>query len=690
MSEPRDGVPVTRAALFSMIADEAFRDGVVEDFENQILVTMARFLRLEAPEAQRLAREARERFRAGSLGEVRPLSPLELYSTALGFVLSDGEVDALEAGMLEGLRLALGIREQPEAPRTSPGLPPPGTTTLHLAARLERDRLRVWRRDQGFWVSLEEECSEPALGAWGAVVEGVAAGDPQRMAEGLDALEDVVSALDGVLLADAVLALRAVGLARPLLRTRLGPAPRGPVRDWPGAGLHARLLVKLSGPLATVAAWPRQALIDEALRQLVPALLEDLALCLERRHAEAAHQVFALLPEVLRAAADLDVAPLALEVLRALEERARKDPGRLGAVVAEGCRRLIEDLGGERTQPRQGRSEGPADRVRVLGERVRRASVQDQALTRALGGAVLAGVEAALSPGHSPEDATHRLVAALHPRVEGWPRPLVSFHEGDLAGHHHEELKGAWPQLGLRRLAGGERMVVPGFPLHASTRLVSLPLAAPRVVELEQALRTSRGAYDVVLSAPGRHLWRCWAKVGDLDPTGTLDHVETTLLPTGRIEEARRALVCLTDASPWLSMAWVQLGLLEKKGGDLDAAEALFRRAHQEQPHDPIPMARLGVLAKQRERFEEAEDWLERCLRLAPTDATALGTYASLVLGRVAGGDMSGVPPFDHSLAGLRAAAGDAFTRLAAIGEPVLPGCTTLAGATPVDTELLL
>lgn len=100
-----------REQLFGLVTDEVYRDGVVEAEEHRILQTLVRFLRISSNAARALARESKQRYVAGALGEKRALSPAELYRSVIAAILEDGEVDDLEMKMSLGLRSILGIDE---------------------------------------------------------------------------------------------------------------------------------------------------------------------------------------------------------------------------------------------------------------------------------------------------------------------------------------------------------------------------------------------------------------------------------------------------------------------------------------------------------------------------------------------------------------------------------------------------
>jgi tellurite resistance protein len=95
--------------MFRLIAQEAYRDGQLDPRERQILVTMARFLKLPADVTEAILVAAKANYDAGALGSPRPLDARDLYAHALGYVLADGEVEPEEQAMMEGLRRVLGL-----------------------------------------------------------------------------------------------------------------------------------------------------------------------------------------------------------------------------------------------------------------------------------------------------------------------------------------------------------------------------------------------------------------------------------------------------------------------------------------------------------------------------------------------------------------------------------------------------
>lgn len=107
--------PVTPEALFQIVAEEAFKDGVLEGWEAKILQILARFLGLGRDRAIEIALQAKRQHAEGRLGEARPLRPGTLYRKVLYFVCADGTITETEGQMLLALRRLFKISEDEHA-----------------------------------------------------------------------------------------------------------------------------------------------------------------------------------------------------------------------------------------------------------------------------------------------------------------------------------------------------------------------------------------------------------------------------------------------------------------------------------------------------------------------------------------------------------------------------------------------
>ena len=105
------GIPLTREGLFQLLTDEVYKDGVVENWEQEALVKVSHFLKLPKDEAQAIAARSKTKYEQGELGATRPLDPIVLYKKVIYFIMSDLEIDDLEIQMIEGLRNVLGISD---------------------------------------------------------------------------------------------------------------------------------------------------------------------------------------------------------------------------------------------------------------------------------------------------------------------------------------------------------------------------------------------------------------------------------------------------------------------------------------------------------------------------------------------------------------------------------------------------
>lgn len=108
----RHGLPLSREGLFQMVMEEAFRDGRIDDRDNQILCVLLRFLRFEQQDAMTIARTAKAKFEQGILGPARPFRPLELYKRVLRYVFLGRQPGPIELKMVQGIRALFRISSE--------------------------------------------------------------------------------------------------------------------------------------------------------------------------------------------------------------------------------------------------------------------------------------------------------------------------------------------------------------------------------------------------------------------------------------------------------------------------------------------------------------------------------------------------------------------------------------------------
>ncbi len=103
---------MTREDLFRILAEEVFRDGIVEQGESSLLRVAAVHLDLGAIEASSITGAARRKYDAGDLGEERRFLPPAVYLEVLKAVHADGKVDPDESEMLDSIRALLDIDDE--------------------------------------------------------------------------------------------------------------------------------------------------------------------------------------------------------------------------------------------------------------------------------------------------------------------------------------------------------------------------------------------------------------------------------------------------------------------------------------------------------------------------------------------------------------------------------------------------
>lgn len=115
MSDEAEPRALTAEGLFRLVTDEVFADGVLEDHEQQLMKTLAKFLRLDPERAREIARDSKAAYKAGQLEPSGRLSPRRLYDRILVAIMADGEVDDYEAQLLVGMKQVLGIGDEAHA-----------------------------------------------------------------------------------------------------------------------------------------------------------------------------------------------------------------------------------------------------------------------------------------------------------------------------------------------------------------------------------------------------------------------------------------------------------------------------------------------------------------------------------------------------------------------------------------------
>ncbi len=94
----------------------------------------------------------------------------------------------------------------------------------------------------------------------------------------------------------------------------------------------------------------------------------------------------------------------------------------------------------------------------------------------------------------------------------------------------------------------------------------------------------------------------------------------------------------LTVQQPELAGPWVNIGLIQRRADDVEAARAAFEKALQANPQNCSALNLLGVMSREHGLFEESEAYYRRCIAADPTYADAylnLGILYELYLGRL-------------------------------------------------------
>ena len=107
-----DGKPLSREGLFQLITDEVLKDGVVENWEDSMLRTWCRLLRVAPETAKQIFHRSKEKYKSGELGRERPFHVATLYERTLYFIVSDKRFDDAEKQMLKMLRRLFNVDDE--------------------------------------------------------------------------------------------------------------------------------------------------------------------------------------------------------------------------------------------------------------------------------------------------------------------------------------------------------------------------------------------------------------------------------------------------------------------------------------------------------------------------------------------------------------------------------------------------
>lgn len=97
-----------------------------------------------------------------------------------------------------------------------------------------------------------------------------------------------------------------------------------------------------------------------------------------------------------------------------------------------------------------------------------------------------------------------------------------------------------------------------------------------------------------------------------------LNHAGAAALAAGDLATAEARLSVALEYSPRFTEAWVNLGYVELRRGNLDRARKHFMKARSLNPDLPAPHHALGLLADRRDRQKEAEGFYRAALKVDP------------------------------------------------------------------------
>lgn len=98
-----------RRNLFLLAARECFRDGHLDDHENEVLQRLCRVLKIPSKDARKMAGVARAEVQSGKVARGGALDVEKLFRKAADLAAADGEVDTREAVLLDLCGRVLGL-----------------------------------------------------------------------------------------------------------------------------------------------------------------------------------------------------------------------------------------------------------------------------------------------------------------------------------------------------------------------------------------------------------------------------------------------------------------------------------------------------------------------------------------------------------------------------------------------------
>jgi len=663
-----EGQALTREGLFQMLAEEAFRDGVLEDWERKVLQKVARFLRLDGALAKQIARDAKKRFLAGELGEAARLDPRRLYTRVVAMILSDGEVDELERKMLDGLRRLFSIDDavhaqllaeaerlgarssghppapappEDDPPVTRPPPAPPGDAEPpEPLRRLHQLRRQAHAELRATWEAARGEASGEYRALWSRVLATAGAPDGAAFERVLRDLELHLADLEEPH-PDRAAALELVSLSRLFL------APTDPLGPWAQRPRYLACLRAITNLLMDVEDLGSSAAIDAALEVATLELWLDLLHLVRCGWDEPLPELRHVLELACRVRPELAAVHLGAGVLRRLEAALAPAAQPCRVHLFRAARALCEELDARHplvgaanallvglaperamydpdleTDEAREHPDGP--RRRRLEQELQHLELDAFRLAVARQGLAETGSFDALQAlqGQAGEafsgvvlaDAVgleRPMIALAAPREGG--RPLGPPLEIRLALDGEERA-----QLGLRRPDGSAR-----WPL-------ALELGPATRERLGRALAASGGALDLVSLDHDLEPRRAWTQGGGLDLSGGLQRARTAV---SKKEGAAAAqlLEQLVGETPWLSAAQAGRARLLAQAGDLAGARACLEAAVAAQPRDHWCWCLLGQLAAREGDAAGALARLEVAEALAPRDPRVLDGLADLL-----------------------------------------------------------
>jgi len=595
---------MNETALFQLLADEVFRDGVIDDWENKVLNRIGRFLRLDYEKARKICRTSKDRYKRGELGDAAPLNPRLLYNSALRLAYSGGIANFREESMLQGLRKLFSITpmEHDEMFKLAIGNTVVTSLSEISGPQYHDERMRSC-------ASTIEESGEKEFRYTTSTKQN------EFFAQYVNELPKYKSKTFEELLAaitDPVLVLRFIPNLRLLLRTVNDSS--GNFWFWKERyGLIVRKILSTFSRLDRT--WPLKTIKHKVNFGLAHLWLDLLHLVRYGR-VEPISILFPLIEKLCNLFPELESVAEGATVVATIRTAVKCLSEEMKDCVLSAIESFEEQL--HKSSAKNNSSFFP------LAERMR-----EEILLMARETTAKMGLCALLYDMNF--ESTKDVSAYCYLNLDYCERPFIVIRCLNGLAKLSEQLKLCHIDINVV-FDSEETAHIVVEDVDADFKMViDSPDLASVLPELNEQLNKTNGAYDVVLIDSSNIIKRIWFQAHDFDPSGRVVSA-ITMLNNDMVSKAQEEFTSIAKEYSYLVAPYIYLSLIEKDEGNFNKARKYLETALSIAPNHSNVLGRLGVLSKKEGKTEEARIWLERSLSTNSTDTSILGTLAALYL----------------------------------------------------------